>query len=259
MKKSLALFILVAGFTAAAATSAISDLNTAITNLLQPFQTATTQASLTFTELETRSERPLALSLFGHYYKSGPVTAFEIDLNELTYTNPDGKSPTARVSGRINTELTKLVKQEVLNTVLREIEASFHKFVEAYTSQYGEAVTAEAKVTEFVEEVVNGEERVLAVGGRIYANIDLSKLPQNENREDVVITQLRADLRLDVRTGLTFSVVVNSNPEYKDFNEQDIKDTITRLLQQDTVIMEQIRNMFKQIDNGAEAIVNGAF
>jgi hypothetical protein len=254
MAKFLVPFLLAASTAFAAAAGGVAGLNAEIVKVLTPFQNQTTEARLTFNQIETNAERALALSLSGLYRKVGPNNSFALEVQNLSYEYGDGTAPTTSAQASVKADFTKFVPQEQLNEVLDGIEQLITQMSSQYTSQYGDAITVKAEVTDRVKDSAGN---YMGVKGNIRFSFDFSKLPQGMTAADVLLMSGSAEIAADVHNGLTLNARVVSNPSYKGFQSDGagLKEILDQLLNHDPDTMNQLKHLFEQLDQVGGQIV----
>lgn len=236
--------------------SAVTELNQEIKRLLQPYQNSDTKAALTFRAIKTDAVRALQVKLNGVYRKVGTQNKLEVKVQDVSYDYGNGKAPTTKIKGEIGLDITKVVPQKYLNEIIPGIEEMVQEFAREYARDYGDAAKVVAKVT---EKKTDAEGNFVSIKAKVSGKIDLSKLPANVNVEDVLFTDARADVSIDLKKGLKLNVVLVSNPEYKGFdvNDKGLKESLENLLARDPKELKDIEDLFRGLDNMASHFVNG--
>ncbi|MCO5141998.1 MAG: hypothetical protein M9962_02785 [Oligoflexia bacterium] len=238
------------------ASNAIEQLNQEIVNLLAPFQNEKTQARLVFNKIETSDKHALNLDLNAYYQKVGSLTSLLVNLDKISYSYNDGVNPTTHVRGNLGIELNKLVPQEDLNELIPGVEDLLQSLAKEYLEVYGDAVDLSfVNINKIQDE--NGN--YVSISGDIVFSIDFTKLPEEIDASEIPVKAGNISVGLDVRQGLNFDVLVESNPSYKGYEEDNLglKEILDLLLNKDEAILEQIQSLFSEIDHFAGNLVEG--
>ncbi len=258
MKRLVLLLLVAAGVTAAATeiTQAVKELNAAIEQLIAPLRNETTEAHLNFSDVQTNNERALAVAMDARFKKTGPANTAELRIDKLAYTYGDGTAPTTQLKGFLGLDLTKLIRQEQLNQIIPGLEDIVQSIANDFTRQFGEAATVKFEVLSRDKDAAGN---FTAVKAMLYAEIDLSKLPQSVKLEDVPVKIVSAEVSADLKVGLNVNAVVTSNPAFKGFNKDNkgLKEGLDALLTKDPQILGEIQKLFTDLNEAANRIVSG--
>lgn len=258
MKKTLfalGLGLVAATVAIAAPTDAVKQLNDEIVRILAPFQNPVTKASMNFKTIKTDSVRALEVKLGALYRKIGEQNKLEVKIDDISYAYGNGKAPATKFRGSLGIDLTKLISQKDLNEIIPGIEQMIQDMAKDFISEYGDAATVVAKVT---EKRTDAEGNYTSIKAYINARIDLSKLPAEVKLEDVLFTNAMLNVSLDVKKGAGLSASIISNPEYKGFREDQrgLKEMLDKLLERDPAQIKEIEDLFKSLDDMAGSVVN---
>ncbi len=233
----------------------LAQLNQAIVSLLTPFQNDTTKGELSFSKLRTGRHHTLKVALKGLYAKLGTRTSLTITADEVSYRYGSGRHPTTTIRGSAAIDLTKIMGIADLNELLANIESIIPQYAQDLTSDFGDAVTVSAKVT---DKVFDQDGNYVSLKGSLNMKFDLSKLPADKKLEDVMIKAINAEISLNVETGVVLNMSIVSNPKYKGFNadEQGLKELLDKLLKQDPEQLKMIEDTFRQMDDIVGGILN---
>ncbi len=258
MKQLLLILLMIPGLAAHATelNPAIRDLNAAIEEILAPVRDADTQVAIEFTDIQTNAERALAVSLRGHYKKTGPANFVELRLDQLDYAYGDGTAPISRIKGHLGTDITKILNAEQVNRLVPEIESMIHSIAGDAVREYGDAATVKVEITDRRK---NEAGDFTAVSGRIGVYIDLAKLPGSKKSEDIMVTAFEADVSADVKTGFTVSATLISNPAYRGFHtdNEGLKDLLDRFLSREPSTLAELQKFILDLNELAGRVAHG--
>ncbi|WP_115707358.1 hypothetical protein [Legionella sainthelensi] len=237
-----------------ASDSPIDLLNSEITNILAPFQNQSTTAKLKFDAVEIDDERTTNVILNGLYSKVGSTNTFNVSIDNLSYDYGDGKSPTTALKGSIGLDLTKFLTRDESNKIIPSAIEFLQELTKEYTEEYGEAISVNGVVTSTTKDTDGNYTGLTAL---VSAKIDLDKLPEDQSRDSVMVTDVVVSLTLNLKTGIAIDSYVISNPEYWGFKEDQIglKEILERLLNRDEEALEMINGLFMYFDYVASDIV----
>lgn len=257
MKTLLAMLLAVTGFSVHAdSTDKLAELNSAVEQLIAPLRNQTTEARLTFKSIELNDERAIALTLDGHFKKTGPANFAELRIDDLSYRYGDGSAPTTHIKGFVGTDFSKLIPQEQLNKMIPQLEGIVQSVASQFTTEYGAAATVSVEVLGKEQDAAGN---YVGLTARLNATVDMSLLPQSVKPEDVFVKSASAEVVAHVNRGLGLDIVVVSNPLYKGFakDNQGLKETLEKLLNRDPKQMDQIHRFFFDLNEVAQRIANG--
>lgn len=246
------------GFTLAAnvfaADNTIEQLNSEIVTILAPFQDEATVANLYFNALETNAERALQVAVTGLYRKIGPQNTVALKIDNISYDYGNGLSPTTIVKGSAGVDLSKLMSQEEINRMFDDAAELIEDVVKKNSEEYGDAASIKGIITSTSKDVHGNYTGLTAL---LTAKIDLSKLPEGMESEDVIATDAALSIALNVKTGLTVEGFVVSNPEFRGFKEdqEGLKEFLDKLLARDEEEMQKIQDLFMNLDYIAGGVV----
>jgi hypothetical protein len=256
MKKYLAISMAYLCLSAAAfaAPASLSQVNSEIKGLLSAFQNSRTQATLAFKDLRTNSKQALGLAMSALYKKVGSKNEFSVRLDNLSYKY--GARPLTTGNGSVKVDFTKLVGQEELNQLMPSIETMVNGLANTFAAKYGQAGNLVAKVSDIKKDE---QGNYLGLKADVTFQLDYSQLPATIAKNEVMFDSGRVSFSMNVTQGFTFKFEFVSNKEYKGFqeNEKGLKEYIESLLSKDANTMDEIKTMFRQLDEGAEGIVEG--
>lgn len=251
MKKMFSVLAIVAsiGITAVAVTP-IESLNAEIDRILAPFRNTETTAELKFSELATDAVRALRLSATAAYRKVGPSRAFGITVDEASYDFGTGATPTTKIRGAIEVDISTFVSQEDINKFGADFEKAVQEFASEISADYGTAATVAAKVINVGVDANNNYQHLAA---ELTLKIDLNALPANRKVEDVLVTEASATVSIDVKQGVKANIVLVSNPLYRGFqsSEEGLKETIDKLLAQDAAELAKLEGLVQRLEGFA--------
>ena len=237
-----------------AADDVIDQLNSQVVSVLVPFQNETTAAQLNFDSVETNTERAVKVALNGLFSKIGSQNKLEVKIDNLSYDYGDGKSPTTIIKGSLGVDITKILPQDQLNFIIPEAARMVEELAKEYSEEYGDAVSVKSIVTSTKKDSAGNYTSLTAL---ISTKIDLSKLPEDMESEDVFATDAVFSISLDLKTGATIDAFVVSNPDYLGFKEgqEGLKETLDKLLAQDEETLDRIAAIARWLGETASAIV----
>ncbi|MGZ3712319.1 MAG: hypothetical protein ACXVBE_11215, partial [Bdellovibrionota bacterium] len=239
---------------ALAAPSPTGQVNAEIRNILSAFQNSRTQASLSFKELATNGKQALSLAMTALYKKVGAKNSFTLSIDNLSYKY--GDRPLTKGNGAVKVDLVKMMGQEEINQLVPNIETMVNGLANSFATKYGQAGQLAAKVTDLKKDA---QGNYVGLNANITFQLNYANLPANINKDEVMFDSGRVSLSLNATQGFTFNFEFVSNKEYKGFsaNEHGLKEYIDALLAKDAKTLDEIKTIFRQLDEGAEGIVEG--
>lgn len=233
----------------------ISQLNLEVKKILKPFQNIDTEARLRFLDIKTDQDRALSLKLNGLYRKFGNNNRLTLRIEDLSYNYGNGSGPLTIAKGSFGLNLTKIIPQEDLNSIVPGAEEMVKEFAKSFTEQYGDSVLVDARV---LEKRQDAQGNFTFLSAELGVKFDLSKLPENIRRDEIPVLEGTVNLSVDFRKGLGFEAKIVSNPEYSAFqkDQQGLKEILDALLARDTSQLKQIEDIFRGLDDMAKGLVN---
>ncbi len=250
----IALGAAVLSLTAVAADN-LAELNIIAAEILAPFQTEKSSATLEFTELTTDDANVLTLKTNASYSRVGRAQSLLVKVDELSHSF-DGGRPVSKLSGSAQFDLTKLFPVDQSDALVEGAEEMVKDIAKNYTKEYGEAVTVEARV---YDQVKNDEGHYTGFKATLSATIDLAKLPEGKKPEDMAILGGKIDLAITLATGIALNAEIEHNPSFHGFKAGDaanFKVAIDKLLTRDEAAKGQILNLLTKVDEMAGQIVD---
>lgn len=239
---------------AVAAPNKVGQINAELQKLLTSFQTSRTEASLNFKDVRTNVKEALAMSLAAFYRKTGAKSEFSFQLKNLSYEQ--SPRPTTKGEGFVKTNLTKLFPQEDLNQMLPGVESTVNLLAQTFAAKYGQAGNLTAKVTELKQDAAGN---YVGIEAKISFQLDYAKLPAKIAKDEVMFDRGQLNFSLNTTQGLRFTFEFVSNKDYKGFRagEKGLKEYIDSLQAGDAKTLDEIKAMFRQLDEGAEGLAEG--
>jgi hypothetical protein len=237
-----------------ASDNALDQLNLEIKKILAPIENNLTIANLTFNNMEVDEERANSVALSAYYKKTGSHNIFELKLDNLSYNYGDGTAPTTIIKAAIGFDLTKVLSQSELNQLIPNASEFIENIAKDYTEFYGDAASVKSVVTSTTK---NDEGNYVGMTALITGKIDLSKLPEEIDKQYVFATDAAVSVSLNLKTGLSIEAFIVSNPEYIGFeeNQEGLKELLEKLLAQDEEGLEFISDIATQINEIATEMV----
>ena len=258
MKSLIKKTALVLAFSSAAVAATVlitkDEVNKKVATLIAPYNTATTQMSLAFTDLNIDDIRTLDFGVQAHVSKTGPKNTVDLKVSNVAYHYGNGVNPT--VSGKLvlKTNLVKWIGQEAINGMAADFEDIAKNALASMTEDYGDAVKVKA-VVDNLQRDANGN--VLSARVRISAVLDLNKLPGDVAIESVDFK--KADMVLAAtQGGVSGSVKVVLNPWNRSFksDQNGLREYVLALINDDQEAYQNIVQILGFADQMAESIVN---
>lgn len=257
MKKMILSLLAVSGFALAAhaTLSAVSDLNQIAVEVLQPYQNDNTQANLEFVTVNANDQHVLQGQAHAFFQKVGTKNTLSLKLDDVNYAYNNGQTPSAQIKGALGIDLSKLFPQEDLNNLASDLDGTVKALADDYIKDYGAAVTLNTETKELNKDAAGN---VVSAKAVVTLSFDYSKLPANQKAEDIVIKSALIDLGLNVKTGLTFSGTVQSNPAYKGFKAGEIglKESLDLMLKRDPAALQKVKDFFNKLNELADGMIN---
>lgn len=239
---------------AAAASDQVAAVNSAVSDLLAPFNDRFTRAKIVFSELATNAVRAVKALLSLDYRKEGEggSVAFKVDRLSYSYPETEGAKPETEVKASVELDMLRVLSREQINAMGPAAAEFVKEFAGTLTKRLGPAATVDARVTR-LEKDERGD--LVAVGLAIDADIDPAKLPPDVDVKDVQFTGVRATLDLTLH-GMALDVSVVGNPRAKEFaqDQRGFKEWIDALVARDAKTLRQIARFVKQLDGYAASI-----
>lgn len=259
MRRSLAVAALIVALPAAlyaapAVSDAVAALNQEIVRLLEPFQNDRTQASLVFSSLEIDEVRARSVAARARVWKIGPANEFTLSLDDLSYSYGDGTRPVTHVKARLAFDILKVIPQQDVNELGSILDELVESWASEFASEYGEAATVDARITDRKTDEAGNLQSVSMV---LAARIDLSQLPADRPKEEVLFTEAAVAVDFNLQ-GAAFEVTLVSNPAYKGFAEDQkgLKEELEKLLARDPETLGELTELIEGLNGMAEWIVS---
>lgn len=253
-------FVLSLGLGLALATGSVSadsvldQLNTRIAEVLSPYQNQTTAAQLTFNAVETNEIRAVKVALNGLYRKAGSQNTLELKIDNVSYEYAENKDPITIIKGALGIDFTKILPQEQINLFIAMSSELLEEFAQSYTEEYGDAASVRSVITSTNKDT---DGNYTGLSALVSAKFDLSKLPEETNKEAIRFTDIVMSLTINIKTGVMIDAYMVSNPDYFGFNENEIglKEILDGLLSGDAEALGEIESFVQGLDNAAASIV----
>lgn len=250
---------IVAGLSGAMAATilSMSDVNMKLSELIKPFNTASTEMGFEFTSLNVDEVRALDFGIKGFLNKTGTLNEVAFDLNDLKYSYGDGTKPTATVDAEVKFDLVKFLGQEKMNEFATSIDELVVDAAKDFAQEYGAAATVEAKT---IDKVVDAQGNIQLLKMKLTAKIDMSLLPSTMTEADVEIQSLDVEVSAS-RTGISLKGNVVLNPKFYPFEENNIglKEYIDALIADDEATYDDVNRYLAIVDGIATWLVEESF
>jgi hypothetical protein len=236
------------------ADSVLDQLNTRIAEVLSPYQNQTTAAQLTFNAVETNETRAVKVALNGLYRKAGSQNTLELKIDNVSYEYAENKDPITIIKGALGIDFTKILPQEQINLIIPMASELLEEFAQNYTEEYGDAASVRSVITSTNKDA---DGNYTGLSALVSAKFDLSKLPEETNKESIRFTDIVMSLTININTGVMIDAYMVSNPDYFGFNENEIglKEILDSLLSGDEEALGEIESFVQGLDNAASSIV----
>lgn len=228
-------------------TTKLLQLNDAIVDLLQPFNTADTKAKVNFGRVETNADRALAMSASVDYAKRGPNGSATVT-GSVDYDYPVGGVPRTKADLNLGFNVLNVVEQRTINQFGPMADKMVAGFAQDFLSEYGQAAAVNAKVT---RRDVDAAGNLTAIAVDLNAKIDLSRVPAAK-QASVMFAELGVKLEITL-AGASLKIDLVTNPAHSSFaRDQDgLKERLEKLLARDADQMDEIRSMIRMFDQFA--------
>ena len=226
----------------------VNGINQNIAAVLAPFQNDTTNASLTFNDIDMRDYLTNSVSLSAHLFKKSSNNQFTFNLQNLRYDYNDGKTPITTVAATISTDFTKIMPQEEISGAISNFSLIFEKLAkEQLGDKLGNALILNSVITSTEKK---SPEEYTGLTAIVSAKIDLSKLPQNISSSDVPFINAVFSISLEAKTGIQLNGYVVANPEYIKFkqNEVGLKEILENIANNNQQHLNELFNWASVID-----------
>ena len=258
MKSLIKKTALVLAFSSAAVAATVlitkDEVNKKVAVLTAPYNNATTQMTLAFTDLNIDDIRTLDFGVQGHVSKIGPKNTVDLKVSNVAYHYGNGVNPTVTGKLVLKTNLVKWIGQEAINGMAADFEDIAKNALASMTEDYGDAVKVKA-VVDNLQRDANGN--VLSARVRISAALDLNKLPGDVAIETVDFKKAEMVLAA-TQGGVSGSVKVVLNPWHRTFKSEQngLREYVLALLNDDQDTYAMIGNVMEFANQFAESIVN---
>lgn len=232
----------------------LPQLNAAVADLLKPFQTSASSASVEFQTLTTDAINVLTTRVVGGYQRVGKVQTMTVRLAGLTFDYANGQ-PVATISGDMAFNLSRVFQADMINSLVDSAEGMVEDIASNYTKAYGEA--AHVKGT-MIEKTKDASGNYVSFRASVEFGVDMSKLPSDKKSEDIPLLNGTMFFNVDLHKGIALNGTVNLNPAYKGFHGQGatLKMAIEKLLNRDADAGKLITTYVQKIDKMAASLVD---
>ncbi len=233
----------------------LPELNTVITEILAPFQTEKSKATFSVLKLEADETNLLKVRVTGFYGRVGRAQAMTVNISDITHSFNKGL-PLTTARGSASIDLTKLFPMEQIDALVDGAEEMVKDIAGNFTREYGDAVALDARMVEKVKGADGHYESFKAFVG---VKIDLSKLPEGKNAEDIPLTEAALSINVGLSSGIAINGQVVHNPGWKGFQADsplNPKAAVEKLLSRDETAKNKIADILKKIDGMAATLVD---
>jgi|GEM_PF-5116513 len=237
--------------------NSLTELNAIATEILAPFQTEKSAATLSFLSLVTDDANVLSLKLDATYSRTGRAQTMLVNVNELSHEFNGGR-PVTKLNGYAEVDLTKLFPIDQSDALVEGAEEMVKDIAKNYTKEYGEAITVDARV---FDQVKNAEGHYVSFKATLSATVDLTKLPEGKKAEDMAALGGVINLSIVLNKGITLDAEVQHNPGFHGFvagDKANFKVALDKLLTRDETVKGQLFKILKQVDDMAGNIVDAS-
>jgi hypothetical protein len=228
----------------------IGDLNAAVADLLEPYQTDVSKAALEFQSLVTDDNNVLSTRLTGAYQRVGKVQTMDVRVDGLTYDFASG-SPIVNVAGSAAFDLTQVFQRDQLNGLVDGAEGLVEDLAGNYTKDYGAAATVKGTM---IEKTKDASGNYTAFRASVAFRIDMSKLPEGKKSEDIALLSGVVFFRVDLSRSIDVAGTVMLNPAYKNYGA--LKTELGKLLGRDEDTGKKITQFVEKLDKMAGNLVD---
>lgn len=235
----------------------LTELNVIATEILSPFQSEKSSASLNFLNLVTDDANVLSIKVDATYSRSGRAQTMQVNVNELSHEFNGGR-PVTKLNGNAEVDLTKLFPIDQSDALVEGAEEMVKDMAKNFTKEYGDAITVDARV---FDQVKNEEGHYVSFKAALSATVDLTKLPEGKKAEDMPILSGVINLEIVLNKGITLDAEVQHNPGFHGFvagDKANLKLALEKLLTRDETVKGQIFKVLKQVDDMAANIVDAS-
>ncbi|MGZ3650503.1 MAG: hypothetical protein ACXVB9_03115 [Bdellovibrionota bacterium] len=232
----------------------IADLNTAVIDLLHPYNTEASHVMLAFQTLTTDDTNVLSTSLIGDYQRIGKVQTMNVHLNGLRFDFVNG-NPIVNLAAGAGFDITQVFAQEQLNGLVDGAEGMVEDLASNYTKPYGTAASVKATM---IEKLKNAKGDYTGFKATVAVKLDMGKLPAGKKSEDVPLQSAVVYFDVNFATGIVMNGTVMMNPEYRGFHGQGttLKMAIQKLLDRDGDAGKRITTYLDKLDKMAGNLVD---
>lgn len=207
----------------------LAQLNTQVKDMLSRYQSTTTSAHLNFNsfEFEEDSASPFVeFALNGLYRKIGSKNTVELKIDNFSYNKTGYHDLMFIFKGSIGMDLRHSGGPRVSDWIYMIIS----QLLTNYMQPYENAGTIKFIITSNPQ---NGEDENYTIDTAVIsARIDLSKLPQEIDKESVQFTELTMTVTVEPKKGIMIDAYLVKNFEYTEFleNERKVKEIFNSVL-----------------------------
>lgn len=235
--------------------SQTEKLNQRLKEILSIFNNASTKTFFVVNELDLTPERVSSVKGKVLYTKKGKVDTVILNVSG-SYENKDHKNPKISLKALAKVNILKLLGgEEAVNEAAHRIEAQFKEVVEDQMDEFGDAINVNAQIT---KKETDRSGNIIQLEGEGSIHVDLSKLSQDNIRENVLWTDIQFKIAFDLLNNqIQLEVSIVSNSSYKGFekDQQGLKEWIEGLINQNEEQEETIVSFFSQLDKFAKSTI----
>jgi hypothetical protein len=228
----------------------VPALNTAIADVLKPYQSDVSKSEMTVQSLTTEGENLTSLRASASYQRVGKVQTMDVRLAGLSYDFASG-NPIVNLSGDATFDLTQVFQQDQINGLVDSAEGLVEDLASNYTKGYGKAATVKGTMLEKTKDA-NGN--YTAFRASVAVKLDMSKLPEGKKSEDVALLSAVMFFRVTLNKGIQLDGTVMLNPAYKNYGA--LKGQVEKLLNRDEETGKKITKLVEKLDKMAADLVD---
>lgn len=238
---------------AASEAERLVQLNAAIKDMLAPFNTQLSKASVIVDKAKTNEQRAVELSATFDYSRTGEAGNASLE-GRAEYSFPEAANAEPAVALKLSTEfdLLRVASQKDINRLAASLQSLIDGYARQQLRRYGSAAKVEARVAPITTDA-RGD--VNAVGATLSADIDVSKVPPGSDPKSVLFSSLRAAAVFTRKTiALDVSLVVNPKSRYFEKDAEGLKEYVEKLLARDPRLMRELQGFIAQLDRFAQRV-----